>query len=323
MARNIVKTRDYSFRGVKREGMDYRVKAAAVLGVCLFLTLQATAQYVAYAFGNHPALGWSFPVMGYRVYPFYRAIHWLYVLMSAYEKSRSNTAAATAFIFSAGLIISAFTARRSYLNGKSASLDSLHGTAHWATMKEIQAAGLLDGKGEPFPEGVVVGGVQVGKTVKMMRHRGREHVLCYAPTRSGKGISLVLPTLLDGWRESAFVLDIKSENFALSAGYRGKELGQKILRLDFTDPDAIEHGTSATFNPLEEVRLDYVFEPGRKMPDLNDPEEKAFRLVPSGTNSETSSIQQIVAIIVDPNGKGLSDHWGATRSSMKSAGAAA
>jgi type IV secretion system protein VirD4 len=183
-------------------------------------------------------------------------------------------------------------------------------------MKEIKEAGLLDKKGEPFPEGVVVGGVKVGKKVKMMRHGGREHVLCYAPTRSGKGISLVLPTLLDGWKGSAFVLDIKSENFALSAGYRSKELGQKILKLDFTDPDAAEKGTSATFNPLEEVKLDYIFEPGKKLPDHDDPEMPAFRLVPSGTNSETATIQQIVSIIVDPDGKGMLDHWAKTASSF-------
>jgi type IV secretion system protein VirD4 len=316
MARNVVKTRDYSFRGLKREGTDYRVKAAALFAACLFLTLQATAQYIAYAFGHHPALGWSFTMRGYHLYPFYRAAYWLYILMSAYEKSRSSIAATSAFIFSVGLIISAFAARRCYLNGRSESLESLHGTAHWATMREIKDAGLLDKKGEPFPEGVVIGGVKVGKKVRMMRHGGREHVLCYAPTRSGKGISLVLPTLLDGWKQSAFVLDIKSENFALSAGYRSKELGQKILKLDFTDPDAVEKGTSATFNPLEEVKLDYVFEPGKRLPDHTDPEMPAFRLVPSGTNTETSSIQQIVAIIVDPNGKGGQDHWEKTASSF-------
>jgi type IV secretion system protein VirD4 len=316
MARNIVKTRDYSFRGLKREGMSYRVKAAVVFAACLFLTLQATAQYVAHAFGNHPALGWSFPMAGYRIYPFYRAVYWLYILMSAYEKSRSNIAAMTAFIFSGGLIISAFAARRCYLNGKSESLESLHGSAHWATLKEIKDAGLLDENGEPFPEGVVVGGIKVGKEVKMMRHGGREHLLCYAPTRSGKGISLVLPTLLDGWKQSAFVLDIKAENFALSAGYRKKELKQKILKLDFTDSDAIEKGTSATFNPLEEVKLDYTFEPGKRLPDPSDPEETVFALVPSGTNSETATIQQIISIIVDPNGKGLEDHWSKTASSF-------
>ncbi|MDR1508904.1 MAG: type IV secretory system conjugative DNA transfer family protein [Synergistaceae bacterium] len=316
MARNVVKTRDYSFRGLKKEGLSYKVKAMIILAVCLLLTLQATAQYVAYAFGHDPALGWRFTVKGYSIYPFYRAIYWLYVLMSTYEESRSNVAAMSAFVFSFGLILSAFAARRCYLNGKSESLDSLHGSAHWATLKEIQNAGLLDNDGEPFDEGVVVGGSKVGHDVKMMRHGGREHVLCYAPTRSGKGISLVLPTLLDGWRQSVFVLDIKSENFALSAGYRAKELKQKILKLDFTDPDALEKGTSATFNPLEEVKLDYIFEPGKKLPNHLDPEMPAFQLIPSGTNSETSSIQQIVAIIVDPHGKGGQDHWEKTASSF-------
>ena len=316
MARNVVKTRDYSFRGLKREGLSYKVKAMIILVICLILTLQVTAQYVGYAFGHNPALGWRFTVKGYSIYPFYRAVYWIYVLMSTYDESRSNVAAMSAFVFSFGLILSAFAARRCYLKGKSESLESLHGSAHWATMKEIQNAGLLDGDGEPFEEGVVVGGIKVGKEVKMMRHGGREHVLCYAPTRSGKGISLVLPTLLDGWKQSVFVLDIKCENFSLSAGYRKKELKQKILKLDFTDPDALEKGTSATFNPLEEVKLDYIFEPGKKMPDHRDPEMPAFRLVPSGTNSETSSIQQIVAIIVDPHGKGTQDHWEKTASSF-------
>jgi type IV secretion system protein VirD4 len=293
MARNIVKTRDYSFRGVKREGISYKTKALVIFIVCLTITLQATAQYVGYAFEHHPALGWYFPAGGHRIYPFYRAAYWLYALMSAYDESRSSVAAMSAFIFSAGLIISAFAARRCYLNGKSESLESLHGSAHWATMKEIQNAGLLDGDGEPFDEGVVVGGIKVGKEVKMMRHGGREHVLCYAPTRSGKGISLVLPTLLDGWKQSVFVLDIKQENFALSAGYRKNVLGQKILKLDFTDPDALEKGTSATFNPLEEVKLDYAFEPGKKLPDHRDPEMPAFQLVPSGASS--------IEVVVSPN----------------------
>ncbi|MDR0764637.1 MAG: hypothetical protein LBE65_03490 [Synergistaceae bacterium] len=173
MARNVVKTRDYSFRGLKREGISYKVKAMIILAVCLVLTLQATAQYVAYAFGHNPALGWRFTVKGYSIYPFYRALYWLYVLMSTYEESRSNVAAMSAFVFSFGLILSAFAARRCYLKGKSESLESLHGSAHWATLKEIQNAGLLDGDGEPFDEGVVVGGIKVGRDVKMMRHGGR------------------------------------------------------------------------------------------------------------------------------------------------------
>src|SRR3546814_1490215 len=29
-----------------------------------------------------------------------------------------------------------------------------------------------------------------------LRHDGAEHILCFAPTRSGKGVGLVVPTLL-------------------------------------------------------------------------------------------------------------------------------
>ena len=317
MARNIVKTRDYSFREIKNEGMDYKVKALIIFVVCLVISLQVTTQYIAYAFGNHPALGWSlFTVKGYHIYPFYRVIYWLYVLLPTNNKSILNITIITTFIFSMGLLISAFAAKQCYLRGRGKSLESIHGSAHWATFKEIQQAGLLDEDGNPFSEGVVIGGVKIGKKIKMMRHNGKEHVLCYAPTRSGKGISLVLPTLLDGWRESVFVLDIKNENFSLSAGYRAKELGQKILRLDFTDPFAITKGTSATFNPLEEVRLDFTFDPSKRIPNPNNHEESMFKLVPSGTNDETATIQQIIAIIIDPSGRGLSDHWEKTASSF-------
>jgi type IV secretory pathway TraG/TraD family ATPase VirD4 len=92
--------------------------------------------------------------------------------------------------------------------------------------------------------------------------------------------------------------------------------------LDFTDPFAIEKGTSATFNPLEEVSLDYDFPEGF-IPDLQNLEKTPLEMVHSDTYNETSTIQQIVAIIIDPQGKGLEDHWGATRFSMKSVDIAA
>ena len=315
MAQNVVKNKDYSFQGVKREGMGYKTKALLVFILCMLVNMQITTQYIASAFGYHSALGWSISLKGVLVYPFYRSLYWLYILMSTYEESRSKIAATSAFIFSVGMMLSVYAAKKCYMQGRNESLESLHGSAHWATLKEIQNAGLLDEDGEPFDEGVIVGGVKIGKEVKMMRHNGREHVLCYAPTRSGKGISLVLPTLLDGWRQSVFVLDIKSENYALSAGYRAKNLGQKILKLDFTDPDAMAKGTSATFNPLEEVLLDFDFNPKERY-DPDNPEADIFTLIPSGSHSETATIQQIVAIIVDPNGKGLSDHWEKTASSF-------
>jgi type IV secretion system protein VirD4 len=312
MARNVVKTPDYSFQG-KSEGISQKKKAFIFFCFCIVLTLQLTAQYIAHKFAYHPALGWGFGVKGFRVYPFFKGAYWLFELIRVYDETNANLAAMSCFVFASGLLLSVFVTRLYLFRGKK-SLDSLHGTAHWATLDEIKDAGLLDGKGEPFTEGVVVGGVMVGKKVKMMRHGGREHVLCYAPTRSGKGVSLVLPTLLDGWRQSAFVLDIKGENFSLSAGYR-KSLGHKILKVDFTDPFAIEKGTSATFNPLEEVPLDYNFPEGF-IPDPQNLEKTPFEMVHSETFNETATVQQIVAIIIDPQGKGMDDHWARTASSF-------
>jgi type IV secretion system protein VirD4 len=315
MARNEIRAGSYSFQSSK-EDKGYRKKAFALFCCCLVVTLQVTGQYIAHQYMHHPVLGWRVHLLGYPAYPFYRAAYWLFELMRTYEQSRSNIAAMSAFVFASGLLISAFITRAYIFNSRKKSLESIHGTAHWATLEEIREAGLLDEDDDPFPEGVVVGGVCVGrkKQVKMMRHNGREHVLCYAPTRSGKGVSLVLPTLLDGWKQSAFILDIKGENSALSAGYR-KSLGHKILKLDFTDPFAIEKGTSATFNPLEEVSLDFDFPEGF-IPDLQNLEKTPFEMVHSDTYNETSTIQQIVAIIIDPQGKGSEDHWGRTASSF-------
>ena len=61
-----------------------------------------------------------------------------------------------------------------------------YGSARWATPREVRRAGLLG------PDGVVLG--RHGRAY--LRHDGPEHVLCFAPTRSGKGVGLVVPTLL-------------------------------------------------------------------------------------------------------------------------------
>jgi type IV secretion system protein VirD4 len=73
--------------------------------------------------------------------------------------------------------------------------------ARWATPTEIREAGLC------ADAGVVLGRLQRG----YLRHDGPEHVLCFAPTRSGKGVGLVIPSLLT-WPGSAIVHDIKGEN---------------------------------------------------------------------------------------------------------------
>jgi type IV secretion system protein VirD4 len=118
-------------------------------------------------------------------------------------------------------------------------------------------------------------------------HNGPEHLLTYAPTRSGKGVGQVLPTLLS-WKHSSIVHDIKGECWALTAGWR-KSIGHKVLKFEPTASD----GSSIKFNPLDEVRI--------------------------GTMREVADAQNIAQMIVDPDGKGMADHWAKTGHELLSA----
>jgi type IV secretion system protein VirD4 len=101
----------------------------------------------------------------------------------------------------------------------SRNAEDLHGSARWATREEIVAMGLLDAT-----QGVYVGGWVNPETKRLeyLRHNGPEHILAFAPTRSGKGVALVIPTLL-AWNESAVIYDIKGENWEKTAGFRHQQ----------------------------------------------------------------------------------------------------
>src|SRR6195952_1623133 len=110
-----------------------------------------------------------------------------------------------------------------------------YGSARWADIREVKRAGLLGN------DGVVLGRFDG----RYLRHAGPEHVLCFSPTRSGKGVGLVIPTLLT-WPFSTIVHDIKGENFQLTSGWRAR-FGPVLL----FDPT---NQASAAYNPLLEVR---------------------------------------------------------------------
>src|SRR3546814_12982445 len=83
-----------------------------------------------------------------------------------------------------------------------------YGSARWASDREIRKAGMLGS------DGVILG--RMGGAY--LRHDGAEHILCFAPTRSGKGVGLVVPTLLT-WPGSCIVNDITGENWQLTAAF--------------------------------------------------------------------------------------------------------
>jgi type IV secretion system protein VirD4 len=88
------------------------------------------------------------------------------------------------------------------------------------------------------------------KDNRLLCFGGAEHVLVYAPTRTGKGVGYVIPNLLN-WPDSVVVLDVKKENFEKSAGFRAAH-GQEVFLFDPLD----ENGRTARYNPLSYVRSD-------------------------------------------------------------------
>jgi type IV secretion system protein VirD4 len=146
-----------------------------------------------------------------------------------------------------------------------------YGSARWAANKDIATAKLLG------DNGVALG--RIGS--RYLRHDGPEHVMAFAPTRSGKGVGLVVPTLLS-WTGSTVVHDIKGENWQLTAGWREK-FSHCLL---FNPTDA----RSARYNPLLEVRR--------------------------GVN-EVRDCQNIADILVDPEGAlERRNHWEKTSHSL-------
>lgn len=92
-------------------------------------------------------------------------------------------------------------------------------------------------------------GVIIGSYLgKKLIDNSKTHVLITAPTGSGKGVSTIIPTLVDGWEASCIVADLKGENFEKSSGYREEMLGNKCFFLDFSDY------RSCSYNPLSIVK---------------------------------------------------------------------
>ncbi len=110
----------------------------------------------------------------------------------------------------------------------------LHGAARFASEREIKRHGFRE------RNGIVLG----RKRGRFLTFGGSEHVIVEAPTRSGKGIGIVIPNLLT-WAGSVVVLDVKRENFDATAGFRA-HYGQAVYLFNPTDRE----GRTARYNPL-------------------------------------------------------------------------
>lgn len=242
------------------------------LGIMVVLINCAFTQYFASRLCYQSALGQ--PLL-WHIYPPFAWIGWS---MQSYESNRTTWSIAyvvSLVLYTAVFLVYALTI--GFGTRRTKKYDWIHGTAHWASETEIRKTGLLPRDGEAG-RGVYVGAWQDSEgKLRYLRHNGPEHIAAIAPTRSGKGVGLVIPTLLS-WPHSTVVHDMKGELWALTAGWRQKEANNRVLKFD----PAAESG-SCRFNPLQEIRV--------------------------GSTSEVADVQNLVTIMVDPDGRGLNDHW--------------
>lgn len=120
----------------------------------------------------------------------------------------------------------------------------LHGDARFADASEVACAGLLAGSRGTDTPAILIGRFR-GRFLALP---GQLSVMLSAPTRSGKGVGVVIPNLLN-WPDSAVVLDIKGENHAATAGYRAA-CGQAVYAFSPFDESACSH----RWNPLGSLR---------------------------------------------------------------------
>lgn len=130
----------------------------------------------------------------------------------------------------------------------------LHGAARFANTAEIRKAGLLDPKGG-LDKTILVG----KKNGRYLTYGGYQFVILAAPTRSGKGVGIIVPNCLN-YSDSLVVLDIKGENFDITSGFRAKH-GQKVYLFAPFD----EAGVTHRYNPLEYISDD----PAQRLGDID------------------------------------------------------
>lgn len=224
----------------------------------------AATQWTAAALGYQAQLGppW-FRVSGVPIYGPWKLFEW-WNFFDAYAPAvflRGGIIAASSGMLAATAAVGAAVWR-----SRAGKRVTTYGSACWAEHDEVCAADLTESAG------VFLG--RLPADGDYLRHEGPEHVMAFAPTRSGKGVGLVVPTLLT-WTGSAVVHDINGENWQLTAGWRSRF--SHCLQFNPTNV------RSAAYNPLLEVRRG---------------------------EHEVRDVQNIADILVDPEGAlERRNHW--------------
>jgi type IV secretion system protein VirD4 len=265
----------------KSRGNSNKVIRAFVAIVILLSGLQTATQVFAFDFQYHPLLGMNV----FHIYAPWAIIVWAVNWGETYSSYLLRAGNFGILVAGVGLLLQ--TVVIMVLDNSAKASLYMHGSARWANLKDIRLSGLLRrprkltewilGVKQLKVAGVFVGAWQDkrGKS-DYLRHNGGEHVLCIAPTGSGKGVGLVIPTLLT-WPQSAVITDLKGELWGATAGWRKQRADNKVLRFEPAARDSVR------WNPLDEIRL--------------------------GTQYEVGDVQNLVNLMVDPDGRGLETHW--------------
>ena len=258
---------------------------AISIGICLLIAYWYSTQNVAFDCGYNELLGANLSIGdSVHIYPPYKFYVWQ-------QDAALNGAIGEIIRRYAGYPYLGFLigASVTYFCAKNMKVETSHGSAAFATAKEIDETGLGMYEEKPVTEERELFGIKYKKKVRrvkksgvvigvnpynkhLMLHDGVEHILLVAPTRSGKGVNTIIPTGLV-WAHSIFFFDVKEELWQATAGYRQKVLGQKVMKF----APLVGDGSSARWNPLAEIN---------------------FR-----TAEEISDVAMIVGIMVKPDGE--------------------
>ncbi|MBQ6565835.1 MAG: type IV secretory system conjugative DNA transfer family protein [Treponema sp.] len=155
---------------------------------------------------------------------------------------------------------------------------NLHGTARFADTRDLKENGLLK------EEGVVCGELASAKVLankqknssiqmklvkpaRLVCHGGTVNTLLLAPTGSGKGVSVIIPTLLS-YPHSMIIFDPKGENYSLTSGWR--RTFSRVLKFAPCSYDTLR------FNPVMAIRDgdEYAFRDASEIASIIFAQEK-------------------------------------------------
>jgi type IV secretion system protein VirD4 len=229
----------------------------------------ATTQFVAWHLNYHPALG---P-------PVFEHVYWPWSIISWWTAPWEPRVDGTFNLVRLGLLGSFGIGGLLFLKANRRQprrQPDIHGSARFSTEQEIRKSGLWP-KRPPKP-GLIVGGwTDKRGAVHYLTDSSESHAICVGPTRSGKSLGVLVPTLLS-WPHSMMIYDPKGELWQMSAGWRRTEADNIVMRFA---PAEIEN--TVAWNPFDRVR--------------------------AGTPYAYRDVANIIQQVVDPYGAGFKEHW--------------